>query len=65
MNPSMDAIYILSPHSHIVECLLADIESQRYKRSYLVWTGVLDPQLRRRLDSSPLAQRQLAGGLVG
>lgn len=61
MNPTMDAIYILSPQPHIVDCLLADFERQRYRKAYLVWTTVLDPQLRRRLDSSQLAQQQLAG----
>lgn len=61
MNPTMDAIYLLSPQPHIVDCVLADFERRRYRRAYLVWTGVLDPQLRRRIDSSPVAQQQLAG----
>jgi hypothetical protein len=49
----MDAIYILSPEAHVVECLLADFQSRRYRRSYLVWTGLLDPQLRRKIDDFP------------
>ncbi|KAI1650695.1 Sec1-like protein [Daldinia loculata] len=61
MNPSMDAIYILSPQPHIVDCLMADIERRRYKKCYLVWTTVLDPQLRRRIDGSALAKQQIAG----
>lgn len=61
MNPTMDAIYILSPEPHIVDCLLADFERRRYRKTYLVWTTVLDPQLRRRLDSSQTAQQQIAG----
>lgn len=61
MNPTMDAIYILSPLPHIVDCLLADFDRRRYKRSYLVWIDLLDPQLRRRIDSSPQAQQQRAG----
>ncbi|KAI1481608.1 hypothetical protein K445DRAFT_313802 [Daldinia sp. EC12] len=61
MNQSMDAIYILSPQPHIVDCLLADIERRRYRRCFLVWTTVLDPQLRRRIDGSPLAKQQIAG----
>ncbi|KAH8681230.1 Sec1 family superfamily protein [Xylariales sp. PMI_506] len=61
MNPTMDAIYLISPQPHIVDCLVADLESRRYKKSFLVWTAVLDPQLRRRIDGSPLAQ-QLIGG---
>ncbi|GAP86352.1 putative Sec1 family protein [Rosellinia necatrix] len=61
MNPTMDAIYLLSPQPHIVDCLVADIERRRYKRCFLVWTSVLDPQLRRRIDGSPVAQQQIAG----
>ena len=61
VNPTMDAIYLLSPQPHIVDCLLADFERRRYKRSYLVWTSVLEPVLRRRIDTSPLAKQQLAG----
>lgn len=61
MNPTMDAIYILSPQPHIVDCLLADFDRRRYKKSFLVWIDLLDPQLRRRIDSSPQAQQQRAG----
>ncbi|KAL7807615.1 syntaxin binding protein 1 [Trichoderma gracile] len=52
-NPEMDAIYLLSPEPHIVECLLADFEVRRYRRGYLVWTNLLDPALRRRIDEFP------------
>ncbi|KAK2627818.1 hypothetical protein QTJ16_002464 [Diplocarpon rosae] len=61
MNPDMDAIYLLSPQPHIVDCLLADFERRRYRKSYLVWTALLDPQLRRRLDVSKQVQEQMAG----
>lgn len=61
MNPDMDAIYILSPQPHIVDCLMADFERRRYRRSYLVWVALLDPQMRRRIDASRQAQEQLAG----
>ena len=61
MNPTMDAIYLLSPQPHIVDCLLADFDRRRYRKSFLVWTAVLDPPLRRRIDNSPFAQQQLAG----
>jgi syntaxin-binding protein 1 len=61
MNPDMDAIYILSPQSHIVDCLLADLDRRRYKKSFLVWTGVLQPHMRRRIDSVPGGQQQIAG----
>ncbi|KAK0629707.1 Sec1 family protein [Bombardia bombarda] len=49
MNPTMDAIYILSPQPHIVECLLADFERRRYKKAFLLWTGVLPGDLSRKL----------------
>ncbi|RWA10762.1 hypothetical protein EKO27_g4345 [Xylaria grammica] len=61
INPTMDAIYLLSPQPHIVDCLLADMERRRYKRCFLVWVSVLDPQLRRRIDNSPIAKQQIAG----
>ncbi|OBT89014.1 hypothetical protein VE02_02175 [Pseudogymnoascus sp. 03VT05] len=60
-NPDMDAIYLLSPESHIVDCLMADFSRRRYKKSYLVWTALLDPTIRRRIDNSAEAQQQLAG----
>ncbi|KAG6006993.1 hypothetical protein E4U21_006513 [Claviceps maximensis] len=52
-NPTMDAIYLLSPEPHIVDCLLADFERRRYRRGYLVWIGLLDPTLRRKIDDFP------------
>ncbi|PVH80328.1 Sec1 family protein [Cadophora sp. DSE1049] len=61
MNPDMDAIYVLSPQPHIVDCLLADFERRRYRKSFLVWTALLDPQMRRRLDVSRQVQEQMAG----
>ncbi|KAJ4300320.1 syntaxin binding protein 1 [Collariella sp. IMI 366227] len=57
VNPDMDAIYILSPQPHIVECLLADFERRRYRRGFVVWTGVLPDGLQRKLD---VARRQMA-----
>lgn len=49
----MDAIYLLSPEPHIVDCLLADFDQRRYRRAFLVWTGLLDPALRRKIDEFP------------
>ncbi|EWG45532.1 hypothetical protein FVEG_06292 [Fusarium verticillioides 7600] len=60
-NPEMDAIYILSPESFAVECLLADFEMRRYRSYYLVWTGLLDPSLRRKIDDFPGARQLRAG----
>ena len=54
----MDAIYLLSPQPHIVDCLLADFECRRYRLAYIIWTGVLPDALQRRLD---VARRQMAG----
>ncbi|CAD6504810.1 BgTH12-00313 [Blumeria graminis f. sp. triticale] len=61
MNPDMDAIYLLSPQPHIVDCVMADFERHRYRRSFLVWTALLDPQMRQRIDNSRQAQDQIAG----
>ena len=61
MNPETDALYILSPLPHIVDCLMADFERRRYRRAYLVWTSLLDARLRKRLDSTKSAREQIAG----
>ncbi|KAH7312435.1 Sec1 family superfamily [Stachybotrys elegans] len=52
-NPGMDAIYILTPEPHIVDCLLADFDRRRYRTAFLVWTSLIDPGLRRRIDEVP------------
>lgn len=39
MNPGVDAVYLLSPESHILDCLMADFERRRYRKSYIVWTS--------------------------
>ena len=41
MNKELDAIYILSPLPHIVDCLVADLERRRYRRAFLIWTSGL------------------------
>ena len=38
-NPKLDALYFLSPQTHILDCLLADFELRRYQKSYIVWTS--------------------------
>ena len=38
-DSSMDTIYFLTPESYIVDCLMADFEQKRYRRSILLWTG--------------------------
>lgn len=61
VEADMDAIYLLTPKPHIVDCVMADFQRRRYKHSYLVWTALLDPQMRRRIDQSNNARDQLAG----
>ncbi len=39
MNKEMDAVYILSPLPHIVDCLMADFERRRYRRAFVIWTS--------------------------
>lgn len=39
MNKDMDVIYILTPEPHIVDCIMADFERRRYRRTYLYWTA--------------------------
>jgi syntaxin-binding protein 1 len=60
MSPDIEAIYLLTPEAHIVDTVLADLERGSYRSGYLVWTSLLEPQLRRRLESSP-AYRRVVG----
>ncbi|KAI9729291.1 MAG: vacuolar sorting protein VPS33/slp1 [Cirrosporium novae-zelandiae] len=60
MNKDMDAVYLLSPQPHIVDCLMADFERRRYRRTFLIWSSLLDPILRSRLDKSAMAREQIA-----
>lgn len=43
MNKEMDAVYLLSPLPHIVDCVMADFERRRYRRTFLIWTSCLHP----------------------
>lgn len=45
MNQEMDAIYFLSPQPHIVDCLMADFERRRYRKSFIIWTSREIPNL--------------------
>ncbi|KAL9009287.1 MAG: hypothetical protein Q9173_005669 [Seirophora scorigena] len=38
-NKEMDAVYLLSPLPHIIDCMMADLERQRYRRTFLIWTS--------------------------
>ena len=49
MNRDVDAVYLLSPQPHIVDCLLADLERRRYRRSYITWTSCEGPRSLTRL----------------
>ncbi|KAK1759372.1 Sec1 family superfamily [Echria macrotheca] len=57
-NPTMDAIYILSPQPHIVECLLADFDQRRYRKAYLVWVSELNRAQQGKLQNF---RSQIAG----
>ena len=35
----LEALYMLSPEPHIVDCLMADFEHRRYRRAFLMWTA--------------------------
>ncbi|KAI9752486.1 MAG: DEAH-box ATP-dependent RNA helicase prp22 [Chaenotheca gracillima] len=61
INRETDAVYLLTPQAHVVECLVADLEQRRYRSAYLVWTSLLDPRLRNRIDSTPGAREQISG----
>lgn len=56
MNQEMDAMYLLSPLSHIVDCLIADLERRRYRKSYVIWTSMISPELSARLDASSMTR---------
>lgn len=43
MNKDMDVVYILSPQPHIVDCIMADFERRRYRKTYLIWTSRANP----------------------
>ncbi|KAK5660319.1 hypothetical protein OQA88_12859 [Cercophora sp. LCS_1] len=60
-NPTMDAIYLLSPQPHIVDCLLSDFDRRRYRSGYLVWTGELNRTQEGRLQQY---RTQIAGFTV-
>lgn len=53
MNQEMDAVYLLSPSSHIVDCLMADLERRRYRKSYVIWTSGMCPMTSYSADITP------------
>ncbi|KAL8980310.1 MAG: hypothetical protein Q9205_004572 [Flavoplaca limonia] len=59
VNKEMDAVYLLSPLPHILDCLMADLERRRYRRTFLVWTSLLPLELQSRLDRSAMAKQQI------
>ncbi|KAL8906478.1 MAG: hypothetical protein Q9207_002016 [Kuettlingeria erythrocarpa] len=70
-NKEMDAVYLLSPLPHIVDCLMADLERQRYRRTFLIWTAGLAPivaarplDLQVRLDNSAMARQHIVKASV-
>jgi len=59
-NRDVDALYLLTPQPHIVDCVMADFERRRYRKANLVWTSLLHPALRDRIDKSSTAREQIA-----
>ncbi|KAF1846730.1 Sec1-like protein [Cucurbitaria berberidis CBS 394.84] len=55
----MDAIYILTPKAHIVDCIMAEFDQRRYRGFFLIWTTLLPPQLKERIDRSQMAREQI------
>ncbi|KAI9893092.1 MAG: vacuolar sorting protein VPS33/slp1 [Vezdaea aestivalis] len=58
-DATLDALYFISPEPHIVDCLMADFESSRYKASHILWTALLSQQQSRRLGNSRMAQNSI------
>ena len=34
----MDAVYIITPKPHIVDCMMAEFDQRRYRGFFLIWT---------------------------
>ncbi|KAL8706032.1 MAG: hypothetical protein Q9201_000917 [Fulgogasparrea decipioides] len=49
INKEMDAVYLLSPLPHILDCLMADLERRRYRRTFLIWTSHQSPMTRQHI----------------
>ncbi|KAL9598316.1 MAG: hypothetical protein Q9179_003958 [Wetmoreana sp. 5 TL-2023] len=64
INKEMDAVYLLSPLPHILDCLMADLERRRYRRTFLIWTSLLRPDLQHRLDQSPMTRQHIVHASV-
>lgn len=59
-NRDADALYLLTPQPHIVDCVMADFEKRKYRRAFLVWTSLLHPELRSKIDTNETARSQIA-----
>nr|OQO22060.1 hypothetical protein B0A51_09808 [Rachicladosporium sp. CCFEE 5018] len=59
-NRDVNAIYFLTPQPHIVDCVMADLGKRKYRKAFLVWTSLLHPALRDRIDKSSTAREQIA-----
>ncbi|KAL9582288.1 MAG: hypothetical protein Q9212_003377 [Teloschistes hypoglaucus] len=63
-NKEMDVVYLLSPLPHIVDCLKADLERRRYRRSFIIWTSPPRSDIQSRLDQSTSARQQIVHASV-
>ncbi|KAF2275554.1 syntaxin-binding protein-like protein 2 [Westerdykella ornata] len=52
-----DAVYFLTPRPHIVDCIMADFERQKYRGAFLLWTSLPSRSLQERLERSQMAQK--------
>ncbi|KAI4938740.1 uncharacterized protein J4E92_000021 [Alternaria infectoria] len=55
----MDAVYIITPKPHIVDCMMAEFDQRRYRGFFLIWTTLLPPHLKERIDRSQMAREQI------
>ena len=48
----MDAVYILTPKPHIVDCIMAEFEQRRYRGFFLIWTTCMLHRLHLRFRTT-------------
>jgi syntaxin-binding protein 1 len=56
-NPELPAIYILSSQAYVVDCLMADLERQRYQCCHLLWTSSMFASTSNAMLTSSLAAK--------
>lgn len=56
--PDTDAVYLLTPEAHIVDCVVAEVECRKYRGALLLWTALLPEALRERIAKLRTATNQ-------